>query len=123
MNIFLWILQVLLALVVLAAGAPKLIQPREQVTEKIPAIKGFTSGQIKGLGALEVLAAIGLIAPAATGIATFLTPSAAVGVALLMVGATIAHLRIREYPNAVVTVVILALAVVVAWGRFGPHSL
>jgi hypothetical protein len=57
-----------------------------------------------------------------TGIATWLTPRAAVGFAVLMVGAAATHYRRKEPQMIVVTAVIFLLAVLVAWGRFGPYS-
>lgn len=61
---------------------------------------------------------MGLILPAATGSLPWLTPLAAVGLALTMVGAAIAHLRRGEYSHIIVNVVLFGLAVFVAYGRF-----
>lgn len=122
MNVFLWILQILLALVMLAAGALKLTQPRAKLAESMGWVDGFTGLQIKGIATTEVLAALGLILPAATGIAVILTPLAAVGLVLLMIGAAVTHLRRGELPNAAVNIVLVVLAAVVAWGRFGPYA-
>jgi hypothetical protein len=77
---------------------------------------------VKGLGLLEVLAAIGLILPAALDIAPVFVPLAATGLGLMMVGAALTHARRKEFPNIAVNTVLLVLAAVVAWGRFGPHS-
>src|SRR6266498_2728839 len=83
---------------------------------------GWLARSASPLGPLEVLAAVGLILPAALDIAPVLAPLAAVGLVLLMVGAFIAHVRRREAQAIVVTLVLLALAAFVAWGRFGPQS-
>src|SRR6266508_4530524 len=85
-------------------------------------IAGLLAVAFLAIGALEVLAAVGLILPAALDIAPVLAPLAAVGLVLLMVGAFIAHVRRREAQAIVVTLVLLALAAFVAWGRFGPQS-
>ena len=77
---------------------------------------------MKLIGALEVLAAIGLILPAAFDVVPVLVPLAAVGLVALMIGAALTHARRREIPLIVVNLVLLALAVVVVWGRFGPYS-
>jgi len=123
MNIALWIIAGLLAVAFLASGAMKLIQPAEKlVTSGMPALEDFSPGTIKAIGALEVLAAVGLILPAALGIAPVLVPLAAVGLVLLMVGAVITHLRRHEARAIPVNLALLALAVLVAWGRFGPES-
>ena len=65
---------------------------------------------------------MGLILPAALGIAPVLVPSAAAGAALLFAGAVITRLRRSEKVTVVVDLIYLALAVFVAWGRFGPGS-
>jgi hypothetical protein len=56
-------------------------------------------------------------------IAPILVPLAAVGLALVMVGAVAVHARRKETMNVAVNVVLIALAVFVTWGRFGPYSL
>jgi uncharacterized membrane protein len=122
MNIALWIIAGLLAVAFLAIGAMKLIQPKEKlVASGMGALEDFSAGAVKAIGALEVLAAVGLILPAVLDIAPILVPLAAVGVVLLMVGAIITHLRRHETQGLVVPLALLALAVFVAWGRFGPQ--
>jgi hypothetical protein len=85
----------------------------------MPYVEDFTDAQVKGIGALEVLAAVGLVVPPLTKLATFLTPLAAVGLVLLMGGATVTHLRRREPQMMAVNGLLLILAAVVAVGRFG----
>ncbi|MGC3953690.1 MAG: DoxX family protein [Propionicimonas sp.] len=123
MNIFLWIVAGLLALVFLAAGAMKLSQPREKLAASMGWVDGVSAPLVKAIGGLEVLGALGLILPAATGIAPILTPLAAVGLAVVMVGAIATHLRRKEYSAIGINVVLLILAAVVAWGRFGHYPL
>jgi uncharacterized membrane protein YphA (DoxX/SURF4 family) len=123
MNIALWIIAGLLAVSFLASGAQKLAQPRQKlVASGMGWAEDFTVGAVKGIGALEVLAAAGLILPGALGIAPVLVPLAAVGLALLMAGAFIIHVRRHELHGVVVTLALLALAAFVVWGRFGPFS-
>ncbi|WP_405096186.1 DoxX family protein [Micromonospora sp. NBC_01412] len=122
MNVVLWILQVLLALVLLGAGLTKVAQPKEKLRERMGWVDGVPQSAVKALGALEVLAAVGLILPALTGIATVLTPLAAVGAAIVMAGAVVVHARAKEYPGTAFTAVLLVAALVVAWGRFGPYA-
>jgi uncharacterized membrane protein YphA (DoxX/SURF4 family) len=74
------------------------------------------------IGALEVLAAIGLVLPAALNIVPVLVPLAAVGLVVLMIGAAITHARRKESQAVVTNVVLLVVAVVVVWDRFGPYS-
>lgn len=122
MNVVLWIVQILLALVMAGSGAGKLGQPRAKLAESMGWVEDFTAQQVKALGAVEVLAALGLIVPALTGIAPVLTPIAAVGVALYMAGAAVVHTRRGEFANIGINVVLIVLAAVVAWGRFGPYA-
>src|SRR5690349_7316776 len=84
--------------------------------------EGFGQGTIRLIGVLEVLAAVGLVLPALTGVAPVLVPLAATGLVLVMVGAIVTHARRGETPMIVVNVVLLVLAAVVAWGRFGPYA-
>ena len=123
MNIALWVIAGLLAATFLASGAVKLIQPKEKLAASgFGFVEDVSTGTVKAIGALEILAAVGLILPAALDIAPVLVPLAAVGLVVLMVGAIITHLRRHEAQAIVVNLAILALAVLVAWGRFGPQS-
>ncbi len=123
MNIALWTIAGLLAIAFLAGGAIKLTQPKEKLAASGWGwVEDFSAGTVKAIGTLEVLAAAGLILPAALGIAPVLVPLAAVGVALLMIGAIITHLRRHEAEVIVVNLVVLALAVLIVWGRLGPHA-
>lgn len=123
MNIVLWIIAGLLAAAFAGAGLMKLAQPKEKLASSGMAwTEDFSSGTVKLIGALEVAAAIGLILPAALGIAPILVPLAALGLVLLMIGAAITHARRKETSNIAVNVVLLLLAAVVVWGRFGPYS-
>ncbi len=82
----------------------------------------FNDGQIKGIGAVEVLGAIGLILPAALGVAEIITSLAAAGLALTMVGAAVVHLRRGEGKMVPVNVVLGGLGAFVAVMRFGPYA-
>lgn len=125
MNLALWIVAGLLAAVFLLAGANKSFIPQESLA-KAPGggwVNDFSAGFVKALGALEILGAVGLILPAALDIAPILVPLAAVGLAMIMVGATIVTFRRHEPKHVLVDLTYLALIVFVAWARFGPESL
>jgi hypothetical protein len=124
MNSALWIIAGLLAVAFLAGGAVKLIMPKEKIaaTPLGGWAEDFSGGAVKAIGGLEVLAAVGLVLPAAIDIAPVLVPLAAVGLAVVMVGAMITHLRRHEAKSIAVNLAYLALAGFVAWGRFGPES-
>ncbi|MFI7133529.1 DoxX family protein [Nonomuraea sp. NPDC050153] len=123
MNVVLWIIAGLLALLFLGAGVMKLSQPKEKLAASgMGWTEDFSAGAVKGIGALELLAAIGLILPAALGIVPVLTPLAAAGLVVVMAGAAVTHARRKEYQMIIANAVLLLLAAVVAWGRFGPYS-
>lgn len=123
MNVFLWVLAGLLAAVFAAAGAMKLTQPKDKLAASgLAWTEDFSPGAVRAIGAVEVLGGVGLILPAVTGIAPVLVPLAATGLAITMVGATITHQRRGEGQAVVMTLVLFAFAVVVAWGRFGPYA-
>ncbi|MEU7386491.1 DoxX family protein [Streptomyces tanashiensis] len=87
------------------------------------ACEDFGAGSVKTIGALEALAAAGLILPAVLGVAPVLVPMAALGPVLVMTGAVITRLRRNELRFMAVDVVYIVLAGFVAWGRFGPESI
>lgn len=123
MNLALWIIAGLLAVVFLAGGAMKVVRTKQQlVAAGLGFVDDLSAGTVKAIGTLEMLAAVGLTLPAVTGIAPVLVPVAAAGLMALMIGAMITHLR-RGEPHAIaVNLTFCALAAVVAWGRFGPHA-
>ncbi|GAA0829692.1 DoxX family protein [Streptosporangium amethystogenes subsp. fukuiense] len=123
MNVALWGAQILLAVMFLIAGLTKATQPRENLIARLGGwVEDFSAGQIKGIGILEVLAGIGLVLPAFTGILPVLTPLAAAGLVITMIGAIVVHVRRKEYSALVMNLLLLALAAFVAWGRFGPYA-
>jgi hypothetical protein len=117
MNVALWIVTGLLAFAMLGAGAMKIFVPREKLAEKQKWAASWTDGNVKLLGVAEVLGAIGIIVPQATGILPILTPIAAVCLAILMAGAAKTHIDLKEPP--VPPVILGLLAIFVAIGRFG----
>jgi hypothetical protein len=119
MNIILWVLQGALTATFLMAGTMKLLQPKEPLAARLAWVNDFSSAQVKGIGALEVLGAVGVTAPLALGILTFFTPLAALGLVLLMIGAAVTHIRRSERLMVAGNGVLLFLAAVVATGRAG----
>lgn len=125
MNLTLWLVAGLLAVAYLIGGGGKLIMQKEKIAAAGPSarwVEDFDAGSVKAIGALEVLAAVGLVLPAALDIAPVLVPLAALGLVLIMVGAVITRIRRHELTFMVADLVYLALAGLVAWGRFGPES-
>ncbi|MDF6041877.1 DoxX family protein [Streptomyces sp. JH14] len=121
MNITLWIIASVLAAAFFASGLMKAVQPREKLmASNMGWAEDFSAGAVKAIGAAEVLGALGLVLPAALDVAPALVPWAAAGLAVTMLGAVVVHVRRNEYRMALPGLVLLVLAVVVAWGRFGP---
>lgn len=117
MNLALWIASGLLAFAMLAAGGIKLVTPRLKLVDKMKWAATWTDGQVKLLGLAEVLGAIGVIAPHATGILPILTPIAAGCLVVLMLGAVKTHLDLNESPAP--AAIMALLGVFVAIGRLG----
>lgn len=121
MNILAWVLSGLLAVAFLGAGGMKLVTPRDKLLKnpRMSWVDDFSSGQIKIIAALEVIGAIALVLPWALDVVPVLTPLAAVGLAITMVGALVAHGRRGELKQALpVNSVLLLIAVAVAAIRF-----
>jgi len=124
MNLALWVAAGMLAGVFLIAATTKLVIPKEKLSTFPGAgwVEDFSPGAIKAIATLEILGAAGLVLPAVLDIAPVLVPLAATGAVLLFAGAVITRLRRGEKVTIVADLVYLALAVFVAWGRFGPES-
>jgi hypothetical protein len=117
MKYALWVLQILLCVQFAFGGSFKLLTPREQLVANPMGAwaNDFSAAQIRLIGVAEIAGAIGLVVPVATGILPVLTPLAAGGLAVLMGGAVLTHIRRGElfaYP-----LVLGVLAAFVAWGR------
>jgi hypothetical protein len=110
-----WILAGALALSNLFAAGLKFTRTKEQLHSAGQAwVEDFSPGAIKGIGVAELLGAIGLILPPLTHIAPILGPIAAVGLAVLQIGAGITHVRRGEVRVLAANVPLVILAVVVA---------
>jgi hypothetical protein len=123
MNLALWIVAAVLATVLLVSTS-KAFVPREKIASVGHAgewVLDFSPGALRTLAALELMAAVGLILPAVLDIAPVLVPITATCVAVLFVGAATMRLRRGERLTIVADLVYLAMAVFVAWGRFGPE--
>ena len=122
MEIVVWVLHGLAALAFLGAGVTKLVRPRPAlVSSGMGWAEDYSDAGVKGIGALEVVGALGLVLPAVTGIAPVLVPLAALGLALVMAGAVVVHVRRKESPAPAAVLGVLALVVAVL--RFGPYPL
>ena len=118
MNIALWVVQILLALAFLAAGAMKASQPIEKLKQNMQWVGHTTPAIVRTVGILEVLGALGLILPAVTHILPWLTAAAAVGLVLTMIGAAIVHIALKDYKGVSAPIILLILALFIVYGRF-----
>ncbi|WP_345494927.1 DoxX family protein [Nocardia callitridis] len=124
MNLALWIAAGLLAAIALVGGVTKAFVPKQKLarTHGGEWTEDATAGFVRTLGALEILAAIGLVLPAVLDIAPILVPVTAICWVVLMVGAMTTHVRHGSARFVFLNLIYLALAVFIAWGRLGPHT-
>lgn len=118
METLLWIFQIALAVLFAFTGLLKVTRTREELAPRMGWVVDATDAQVKTVGVLELMAAVGLVLPAALGIVPVLTALAAVGVILLMAGAARTHASMNELNRVPITVVIAAMAALIAVGRF-----
>jgi uncharacterized membrane protein YphA (DoxX/SURF4 family) len=118
MNIVLWIVQSLLAVMYLMAGAMKTFNIAK-TKEQMPWAKNRSDAFVRFVGISELLGALGLILPLITGILPWLTLFAAAGLALIQLLAIFTeHLPKKEYNVIPVNIVLLAFAVFIIIGRW-----
>jgi len=114
-NVVLWSVQVFLALFFLAAGAPKLIG---RGMERWTGFSDLPRAEVVFIGVAEVLGAAGLVLPMATQILPWLTPLAAIGLAIIVLMASGFHQRAAERLPALETALWASIAAVIAIGRW-----
>jgi DoxX-like family len=113
LNVVLWVLQSLLALLFLFAGGVKLIMPIAAMAKQT----GLPGGFLRFIAVAEVLGALGLILPGITRIRTGLTPLAASGLVIIMIGATWITAAKVSIPSALFPLAVGVLAAFVAYAR------
>jgi uncharacterized membrane protein YphA (DoxX/SURF4 family) len=116
MNIVLWIIQALLAALFLFAGGMKLVMPVEDILKQMPLpLPGWF---VRFTAVVELLGGIGLILPWLLNIKPGLTPLAAAGLVIVMIGATVYTLAAGEIAAVPLPLVVGILAGFVAYGRW-----
>jgi uncharacterized membrane protein YphA (DoxX/SURF4 family) len=121
MNIALWIVQALLAALFLFAGGIKLVMPMEEIMKQMPIpLPGWF---VLFTGVVEVLGAIGLILPWLLRIRPDMTPLAAAGLVIVMIGATVYTLAAGDIASSLIPLAVGLLCAFVAYGRWrvAPH--
>lgn len=119
MDTALWIVQILLAVAFFMAGMMKATQPIAKLEQMMPWVNSINPrSRVRIIGILEILAAVGLVLPALTGILPILTPLAALGLILTMIGAMLLHIQRKDPPAMLlINLVLLLLAAFIAYGR------
>ena len=115
MNYTLWTIQGLLAILFLFSGGLKLLLPVAELTKQIPLSGWF----VRFIGLAEVLGGLGLVLPGLLRIRRGLTPMAAAGLVIIMIGASLITLATLGAAGALMPVAVGLLAGFVAWGRSG----
>lgn len=120
MNIALWIVQILLALLFLLAGSQKVTMSQEAFTQTPMGGYGsdYSARFLKILGSLELLGAVGLILPWLINILPWLTPLAAAGLAVIMLGAIYVRYKRGETQFAIGTTIFFLMCIFVVYGRY-----
>src|SRR5947207_6775039 len=116
MNIVLWIIQVLLALLFIFAGATKFVMPVEEMNRQAPVV--LPGLFLHFIGVCEILGGLGLILPALLRIKPGLTPLAAAGLAIITLGATVITMKGGVIAMALFPFVVCLLSIFVAYGRW-----
>jgi uncharacterized membrane protein YphA (DoxX/SURF4 family) len=118
MNVALWTCQAVLAVVFLMSGTAKSTMTRERlIATGQTGTAVFPMPVVRFTAVMEMLAAIGLVLPQLTGIASVLTPAAAAGLCAVMIGAASSHTRLHEPRNVAVNAVLFGMALFVVVGR------
>jgi uncharacterized membrane protein YphA (DoxX/SURF4 family) len=122
-NTWLWILAGFLAALFLGTGVLKLTRSRDEIiAEGLAWAEDYSEPQLRALGWAEVLGAVGLVLPPLVGLG-IVTPVAASCLTLLTIGALVVHVRRREFlPDALRTIALIVMCVVLAYWRFGPEA-
>jgi uncharacterized membrane protein YphA (DoxX/SURF4 family) len=115
MNVALWIAQALLGLLFMWAGGMKLVMPIEQMQGGPVDLPGWF---LRFIGVAELLGGIGLIVPSLLRIRPTLTPLAATGLVIIMIGATVIGMISGQLVMALIPLVVGVLAAFVAYGRW-----
>lgn len=118
MNVALWAAQIILAAVFAVSGIAKLTMARDRLLATgQTGIAMFPMPVVRFTASMEIAAAVGLVAPWLSGTARILTPLAAAGLCIVMIGAAWAHSRLREPWSVAANALFFALAVFVLFGR------
>lgn len=123
MNGVVWGFAWVLAAMFFPVGLYKLVKTRQQLIDgPWDWAEDFSARTIKLIGVAEILGAIGLVLPPLVDVAPLLSPIAACGLLLMMIGAFFTHIRREEHHLLLINAPLMVLLIVVIWGRFGPYN-
>ncbi len=117
MNSLVWVFSVVLALVFLIVGLVRVFK-YELAKDRFQWVNDVPRALVTMIGVAEILGALGLVLPVATGIYPWLTPVAAAGLAILMLMAGTFHGQRREYQEASVNALLLIMTALIAYARW-----
>jgi putative oxidoreductase len=117
LHVGLWVVQGLLGAMFLAVGAMKATQPIAVLVDTLGWPAAVPPALVRVIGVAEFLGGLGLILPAATRVKPMLTPPAAVGLATVLLFATMFHISRGELGTLPLPLVLGAVAAFIAWGR------
>ena len=119
MELAVWIVSWVLAVAFVVGGAARAVLPAERLVGfGLKWVTAVPAPLLKTIGVLELLGGLGVVLPVLTGILPVLTPLAACGLAIIMLGGLVFHLRRREWQGVPITLVLAAAAIFVAVARF-----
>lgn len=121
MLVFLWVAEIVMALLYFGLGVMRLVQPYPKLVRVLRWPADFPAWAVKLIGVAEILGAVGLLLPAATDVAPVLTPIAASALAVMMALAIAVHLRRGERHRVALPAILGLVNIFVAIGRFGPY--
>lgn len=116
MNIALWAVQLLTALAFGQHGYSMLFGVA-RARERMAWTRDVETGLLRFIGVAEIVGAVGVILPAATGVLPWISVLAAGGLVIIMVLAIVFHLFRHEWPNIVLNCVLGLFAAIVVYGR------
>ena len=120
MNIFLWVLQIVLALLCIAGGYTQIFKV-EELQATVSAIRELPHGLWAIFGSISILAGICLIVPGAIKIYPILTPIAAVAIVLQSILISGIYIFYKDFTPLPYSVVMAVMAAFIAYGRFVPN--
>ena len=117
MDVALWVIQVILALLYSLAAIRKILMI-DKVRASQPWAEEYSDTQLRLVAFSQLLGVLGIILPMLTGVLPWLTPIAAIGFCIIQILAFQLRYRRKEYGSLPINVLLFALSLFVAIGRW-----